>query len=258
MLSSAPSPSIRQQMIALGFGAACHGLFLIAIGTAMLAMYHGMHLGLVNLPWPLGVTLNLILLLQFPLLHSYLLTRRGSRQLSRCAPDALGRDLSTTSFTIIAAIQLLALYALWSPIGPVWWESQGVVRWMMSGLYAFSWLLLGRSMFDAGLALQTGFLGWSAVFRGRRPNYGKMPQEGLFRYTRQPIYLAFALTMWTVPVWTADQLIVALWFTSYCLLGPIFKERRYQQRYGEQFRDYRRKTPYFFPSVRAILRRDKA
>ena len=105
-------------------------------------------------------------------------------------------------------------------------------------------------MNDAGMATQTGFLGWSAVFRGRRPVYDPMPTQGLFKYTRQPIYLAFALTTWTVPTWTTDQLILALWFTSYCVFGPYFKEKRYQRRYGEKFESYRKQTPYFLPSLR--------
>jgi methanethiol S-methyltransferase len=250
LTSSAPA---RQRLIALFFGGLCHSLFLVAISTAMWAMYHGMHVGLVQFSLPATLALDLFLLLQFPILHSYLLSRSGSRKLSRCAPGSLGRDLSTTSFTIIASAQLLSLYLFWSPIGPVWWVSEGMTRVLFTAIYLSSWLFLARAMFDAGMAIQTGFLGWSSVFKGRSPNYGGMPQGGLFKFTRQPIYLAFALTTWTVPVWTLDQLIVAFWFTSYCLLGPIFKERRYQRRYGQEFSDYQEKTPYFLPTPKKVL-----
>jgi hypothetical protein len=114
-------------------------------------------------------------------------------------------------------------------------------------LYAASWALLGKSMFDAGLSLQTGSLGWSALFRGRKPVYPPMPVTGLFRLTRQPIYVSFALTLWTVPTWTPDQLVVAITFTAYCLIAPQFKEARYRRIYGRAFDDYAQSVPYWSP-----------
>lgn len=234
---------------ALATGLLCHGLFLCAIAASFLAMYRGMQVSLVHLPRPFAYLWDGLLLLQFPVLHSFLLSKPGGKLLVRSGPSGVGRDLVTTTFTIIASLQMLLLYLLWSPLGPVWWSAQGMTLVLMTGLYLAAWLLLGRAMYDAGLAIQTGFLGWSSVFRKRRPNYGGMPEGGMFRVCRQPIYLAFALTMWTVPVWTPDQLMVALWFSSYCLLGPLFKERRYKARYGETFERYRRKTPYFLPKL---------
>jgi protein-S-isoprenylcysteine O-methyltransferase Ste14 len=74
-----------------------------------------------------------------------------------------------------------------------------------------------------------------------------MPTLGLFRLIRQPIYVAFALTLWTVPVWTPDQLVLAVCYTAYCLLAPRLKERRFAARYGDQFQRYRRTIPYVVP-----------
>ncbi len=74
-----------------------------------------------------------------------------------------------------------------------------------------------------------------------------MPVTGLFRLTRQPIYVSFALTLWTVPTWTPDQLVVAITFTAYCLIAPQFKEARYRRLYGRTFDDYAASVPYWFP-----------
>lgn len=74
-----------------------------------------------------------------------------------------------------------------------------------------------------------------------------MPETGLFRLIRQPIYLAFALTTWTVPVWTPDQLLLALNLTLYCALAPLAKERRFKRLYGEKWDAYRKNTPYWIP-----------
>ena len=61
--------------------------------------------------------------------------------------------------------------------------------------------------------------------------------------------MAFALTLWTVPVWTPDQLVLALMLTTYCLAAPKLKERRFEKRYGNRFRAYQRMVPYAVPPI---------
>ena len=117
-------------------------------------------------------------------------------------------------------------------------------------LYATAWLLLFKSIADAGLGLQLGTIGWRAVWKGVRPVYPPMPSSGLFRLCRQPIYLSFALTLWTVPVWTPDQLFLAVPLTCYCLFGPLLKEKRFNKMYKAEFEDYRRRVPYWLPRLK--------
>lgn len=245
------SPSLdlhRRRRLAIVYGLTCHTLFLAAVLSAMLAMYRGMSLGFL-FHWGRTASMfwDAVLLLQFPLLHSFLLSARGKGWLMKLAPQDIARDLTTTLFTIIASVQMLVLYLCWSPIGPTFWQAQGAAKVVLSLAYLSSWLFLGQAMADGGLATQTGFLGWTAVFRGQRPNYPSMPETGLFKHTRHPIYLAFATIVWMVPVWTLDQLILALIFTTYCLLGPLHKEKRFLKRYGQKFRDYQKRVPYFLP-----------
>lgn len=251
MVLSSPAPSPAHRLVALCYGAACHGLFVAAILSAMLAMYSGMlRPGLLHWPFPLAVLWDSLLLLQFPLLHSFFLSKSGTRVLTSLAPHNLASDLSTTLFTIVASAQMLLLYTAWSPIGPVLWQATGGIKIGLTLAYLGAWLFLGRAMSDSGLSTQTGFLGWSAVYRGDKPRYPDMPDRGLFHHTRHPIYLAFASIVWLVPIWTPDQLALALWFTLYCLLGPLHKERRFQKRYGQRFADYREQVPYFLPTGR--------
>ena len=140
---------------------------------------------------------------------------------------------------------------MWSPSGIVWWKPTGIALGVHTAAYAAAWIFLGKALWDAGLSLQTGFLGWSSVLRGRRPDYGAFPTRGLFRLCRQPVYIGFALTLWTAPTWTPDQLALALAWTAYCAVGPRFKERRYLRRYGEAFRSYQSQVPYMLPFARA-------
>ena len=237
-------------MIAVSYGLICHVFFLIAVLTMMAAMFFGMSRSLGGLTSPWSWLANVALLIQFPVLHSVLLSARGRRAVTRLAPRDTGATLVTTTYVAIAAVQVFALFALWSPSGIIWWQAQGVTLGVMVTLYATSWMLLGLAMTNAGLSVQTGSLGWTALLRGIKPVYPKMPETGLFRLTRQPIYVAFALTLWTVPTWTPDQLVVALVLTAYCLIGPLFKEARFRWVYGAAFEKYARSVPYWLPLPR--------
>lgn len=246
----APPPGRGRIVLALAMGAACHGIFALA-GLAMVtALFLGMSAGLGNVPWPWALLANAALLLQFPLGHSLLLTAKGRGLLSKFIPGQHGRTLSTTTYAIIASLQLLALFGLWTPTGIVWWRAEGLVFWAVCVANAVAWLLLIKASFDAGPEVQSGSLGWLSLIQNIRPVFPDMPQGGLFRFIRQPIYAAFALTLWTVPIWTPDQLVLAIGYTTYCVLAPRLKERRFAAIYGDRFTDYKRHVPYIWPRFR--------
>lgn len=75
-----------------------------------------------------------------------------------------------------------------------------------------------------------------------------LAQRGLFAVCRQPIYLGFALTLWTGPIWTPDRLLLATIWSSYCVLGPLHEERRYLRLHGEAFARYQQRMPYMLLS----------
>jgi len=250
--------SHRQRQVAVLYGLLCHSTFALGIASMIAGIYGGMAFGRGPFTGPRAWLANALLVAQFPVLHSFLLSTRGRRWLARLAPTGLGADLSTTIYATVASLQLLAVFVLWSPSGPVWWTVGGVPGAVLTVAYAGAWLLLMKTMTDAGLALQTGFLGWGAVARDRRPSYRPFPVRGTFALTRQPVYLAFSLTLWTAPVWTADRLALTLGWTAYCLLGPLLKERRYLRYYGAAYEAYRQSVPYWLPRLGRTPMRDHA
>ena len=184
--------TVKRRYLALAYGVACHGLFAVAVSVMIYELAFGLSRSWGN-SW--GVSWgaahwrwigNGLLLLQFPLAHSFLLSGRGRVLLRGLAPAGLGGDLSTTTYVIVASLQIILLFGFWSPSGIIWWRAEGWVLALMIALYAAGWLLLLKSMFDAGITLQTGALGWWAVYRNTRPAYPPMPTRGLFRICRQP------------------------------------------------------------------------
>lgn len=240
---------VRRRGIALGYGLLCHLSFLVAVTLMAVGLYTGMQSGQGQLSGWIAWLGNLALLAQFPLLHSWLLTAAGRNFLAKLAPRVWGKALVPTAYATIASWQLILVFVFWSPSDLVWSSPGGSSGWVPAVAFLLAWLFLGKALFDAGLGLQTGAIGWTAMWRGEQPRYPSMPERGLFRRCRQPIYLGFALTLWTGPVWTPDHLFLALLWTGYCIVGPKHKEQRFRQLHGEDFARYQSRVPYFIPRL---------
>lgn len=245
--TAAAAPSWRLRALALLIGILNHTLFASAIGSMALALWTGMNLGRGTFEGTALVVADLALVLQFPLIHSALLSKRGTRLLTGLFPAPHGRTLVTTTYAISASLQLLLTFWLWSPSEIVLWEPTGVAFAIQVGLFAAAWLFLTKAIHDSGISVQSGLLGWWALFRGRAPRYPTFATRGTFAICRQPIYLAFALLLWTAPSWTLDRLLLASAWTAYCVIGPLLKERRYLARHGDEYRAYQRRVAYFLP-----------
>ena len=240
----------RRIALALLYGALCHGLFAIAILSMVVMMATGMSwsFGTIEAPWS-WIT-NLLLIAQFCFSHSILLSKPGRAFLQRLAPAAVARDMAPTTYVIISSVSLIALFTGWSFSGEVWFQPSGPLLILWSLVYLGAFGLLGLSILNSGIALQSGFNGWWAVLLGRAAKYPDMPTSWLFAVIRQPIYVSFALTTWATPTWSPDQLMLAISLTAYCLIGPLFKEARFKTLYGDRFKAYTEQVPYWFPYPR--------
>ncbi len=176
--AASPPPGAGRIALALACGIACHLTFAAAVLAMVAAMFFGLSESFGRVPWPWALVANALLIAQFPLAHSLLLTPRGGRLLERLVPGAHGRTLSTTTYALIASLQLLALFMLWTPSGIVWWRAEGAVFWLLCGAYALSWAMLGKASFDAGVEVQSGALGWMSLLARIRPVFPDMPTRG--------------------------------------------------------------------------------
>src|SRR5687767_15024811 len=96
-----------RQTVAAVYGLLCHGLFAIGVSMMIFQMYFGMSKSFGTLAAPISWLANGLLLIQFPLAHSLLLTAPGRCLLARLAPEAISISLSTTTYVIIASVQVL-------------------------------------------------------------------------------------------------------------------------------------------------------
>mgnify|MGYP000904109709 FL=1 len=226
---------------------------LAAFGGAVAAMAvslaTGLQVGLGSVDGGLAIVANLLLVAQFPLLHSWLLGARGRHVVARLSPFGHGRTLASSTYALITSLQLLLVFGLWTPSGIVWHTPTGwlgAAQWIA---FVLAWAFLGKAMHDAGLGLQTGAAGWLALWRRHPVDYGGMPTDGLFRACRQPIYLGFGLVLLTAPTWSLDWLLLAGGWLLYCVLGPLHKEARWLRHHGSKFAAYKATVPYLLPRL---------
>ena len=244
---------MKIRILALALGALCHLSFFAAVGMMMFALYGGMRVNTLSLSPGAALGIDLLLVVQFPILHSLMLRPSGRTILSRLFPGELGKHLVTTTFVIAASFQLLLLFTLWAHISSFEWRPIQPLLTAWTTVYGASWVLLALAMTNAGLGTQMGFLGWTSVLRGKAPAYRSFPQHGLYRVCRHPVYFAMALVSVTGPVWNVDHLIIAAIFVTYCVVGPRVKERRLRQHFGSAFDAHMGEVP-FFPTPRSCWR----
>ena len=239
--------NLKIKVIAIIYGVICHSTFFLAGLSMLWVLYNGFTVSFGYFDFPFNIICNLFLLMQFPILHSFLLTTTGRKILRLFSPRNFGKTLETTNYATIASIQLLLLFLLWSPSNIIFYDLKYPNNILNSLLFIISWVLLSISSFQAGYQVQTGSLGWTSMFFLRKPIFPPMPIKGLFKLIRHPIYFSFCLVLWTPPTMTLDLFLVALIYTFYCFLAPKFKEKRFIRIYGEAFLEYKQITPYFFP-----------
>lgn len=191
-LALRPPPGRSRIFLALCVGVTCHVLFAAAVIAMMIAMFFGLSRSYGTVPWPWAGLSNLALIIQFPLAHSFLLTGKGSRILSRLIPGPHGTTLTTTTYAIIASLQLLSLFLLWTPSQIIWWQADGWIFWFICILYSMSWCLLIKASFDAGAEVQSGALGWMSLMAKSVLYFPICPLKGYF--------VSFAnQSMWPLP-----------------------------------------------------------
>ena len=131
-------------------------------------------------------------------MYSIFLSRRSCQFLISLAPFSYGGTLATIKFAKIASVKLATLFIFWTPSVIIWWQADDSLFAALVTLYATSWLLLIGASFHAGAEVQSGKLSWMSLLRHIKPVFPDMPTQGLFNFIKQPIYLTFALTAWTM------------------------------------------------------------
>jgi methanethiol S-methyltransferase len=201
---------------------------------------------------PRDVSLAAALWIDFALLglfaiqHSVMARPAFKRWWTRIVPEAAERS----TYTLFSSLALIALFALWQPLGGLVWQVNSPVGVAaLYGGYAFGWVLLLVSTFLINHFDLFGLRQVWLYFLGKPYTPVPFRMPALYRMVRHPLYVGWLFTFWCTPTMTVTHLVFALATTGYILIAIQFEERDLVAAHPE-YADYRRQVPMLVPSFR--------
>jgi methanethiol S-methyltransferase len=105
------------------------------------------------------------------------------------------------------------------------------------------------------------FLGFTALGIGRSGGESpdKLITSGIYGETRNPLFLAGLLLLWTRDL-TLTGLVINIILSLYLLIGARIEEKRLVRKFGDDYVKYMSRVPRFiprrFPSLKSLFRSD--
>jgi methanethiol S-methyltransferase len=111
----------------------------------------------------------------------------------------------------------------------------------------FHWLILpvSNALMLAGLLLIV--IGWRKIHLGK----GKLVNDGIYRYIRHPQYLGFLMLTLGMNIQYTTVLTLIMWPALIVIYYRLARteEKEVEEKFGEEYIQYKRKTPMFFPRI---------
>lgn len=191
-----------------------------------------------------AVLVDVLLLGLFALQHSLMARRGFKRWWTNTVPDAVERS----TFVLAASLAVALLIWQWRPIpAPVWTVEGSFGRTLLTGIAGLGWVMLLVATFLINHFELFGLQQVYEYFRGSRFEPPEFRTPSLYKLVRHPIYLGFVLAFWAAPRMTLGHLLFAAATTAYIFIGIFFEERDLIERFGEEYRRYRRQVPMIVP-----------
>lgn len=196
-----------------------------------------------------AVAIDVGLVLLWGVQHSVMARGRFKQAWTRVIPAHAER----ATYVLASAVALAIVMIGWVPVeGTVWSVQNTAGRYALWGAQAAGWALLLAASFEID---HFELFGLKQAWYGRRGE--PMPEvpfrtRAIYRAVRHPIQTGVVVGMWCTPDMTASHALFAGAMTGYVLIGLYFEERDLTARFGEQYRDYRRKVAKLIPFTRYL------
>jgi len=192
-----------------------------------------------------AVAIDLALLALFALQHSIMARPFFKRWLTKFIPQAAERSV----YVLASSVALIALMALWEPIGGVVWSLDSTVaRTIMYSLFAFGWLLVLVTTFLINHFDLFGLRQAWRTFRDTPYQPLVFVTPWLYRVVRHPLYVGWLFAFWATPTMTASHLFFASMTTMYILIAIQLEERDLIAMHPE-YEQYQAKVPMLIPRI---------
>jgi len=197
-----------------------------------------------RMPTGRALLIDVLLLGVFALQHSVMARPVFKRWLARFVPESAERS----TYVLCSSLALIALFALWQPLGGVAWDAQGpLARAALYTLFGLGWLLVLVSSF---LINHFDLFGLRQVWlqlKGRPYRPPGFDAPGPYKLVRHPLYLGWFVAFWAAPTMTGTHLLFSFVTTAYILVAIQLEERDLIDALGEDYLDYRERVPMIIP-----------
>ncbi|MCU7495237.1 MAG: isoprenylcysteine carboxylmethyltransferase family protein [Ignavibacteria bacterium] len=186
----------------------------------------------------------------FGLLHSYL----ASRKLKKKIADRYGDYIAfyRLFYNLVSFLSFMLLLEFAPKPDRIVYDLSTPFDIIVFSLQALSLVFLIWSFTEFDLL---EFLGIRQIIRWYDGTYSKedldekgtLVTKGLYKLSRHPVYLFTMLFLGLRPQMDLFYLVSFLCLTAYFYAGSVFEERKLVERFGQEYKDYKRRVPRILP-----------
>jgi protein-S-isoprenylcysteine O-methyltransferase Ste14 len=240
-------PSIWRRAVVLGYGLLAYLAFLVTVlyyvgFLANVGVPKGIDEGAVG-PLAEAVVIDVGLIALFGIQHSVMARAWFKDRWTRIVPEPIERS----TFVLFASVGLLVIAWLWRPVPTIIWELDGVAGSLLWGVYGLGLAIVVLSTFQISHTEFAGLQQVYSYFQGRDPTPIPFQTSGFYQYVRHPMMTGLLLWFWATPLMTGGHLLLAGMFSLYIVFGTRLEERMLLDIYGDEYVEYRKAVPMFFP-----------
>lgn len=187
---------------------------------------------------------NVLLIVIFAVQHTVMARKPFKQWLTKYIPEHLERS----TYMLITSVVLALLYCFWQPVaGTVWTFTHPVFVVMFYTLFVLGWTIVLVATF---LTNHFDLFGLRQVYlyaKGQAYTPLKFTDVWFYQWLRHPMMLGLLLAFWSTPVMTVSHLIFSIGMSIYIFVGISFEEKDLIELLGDNYVQYRQKTPMIFP-----------
>lgn len=193
-----------------------------------------------------AVIWNLVLVFIWGMQHSIMADPGFKEKWTKIVPPVIERS----TYLLVVALMTGLLIALWAPLPSVLWDFSGsLVGTILLVGFFLGWVITFISTF---LINHFHLFGLQQAIKSIEKMQSKTDSfvtPLFYKFVRHPMMTGVLIAVWCAPTLTVGRLCINIAFTAYIILGTQHEEKTLIADLGEQYEEYRKKTPMLIPWI---------
>lgn len=193
---------------------------------------------------PEAIVINLALIVLFGIQHTVMARNSFKDKWTEIVSEPLERS----TYVLFSSLSLLLMFWYWRPLPQTIWEVEATgISLILQWGFWLGWLILFLSTWMIDHFNLFGLRQVWNYMKGEVQSPPRFMEPGFYKFVRHPLMLGFLIAFWSIPHMTLGHLIFSAGMTLYIVVGVFFEEKSMKRRFGEEYKDYRKRVPKFFP-----------